>query len=360
MLLPVANAGLPAITLPGGLATEADASAGAFVDLLGLIMQGKLVALPTDEAGPLLQAADGLPLPSGETPLANIMAMLFSGQLPAPQPSLIDLARAPEGESAEPASAAVGLAIAGSPQKKLPTPAAVLAAMAATGQAAEAEVAAQDEPLLLAKPLDLAAKVTASFGEPRMGIVAPSQAVTPLPVSASNALNPDSASVPILASPLGRETELAQTGTRVVTHVAAPLLSREWRSELGDRVAWLVGRQAQSAEIILNPPALGSIEVRLNLNLAGNEAGAQFYSANPNVRDALEAAFPRLRELMANAGIALGEATVSSQSFSERQAQEQSAREATDGESGQPAGIPLAGVVAAGTSRIPGLVDLYI
>ncbi len=91
-----------------------------------------------------------------------------------------------------------------------------------------------------------------------------------------------------------------------------------WQQELGDKVVWMAGNQGQFSLLTLNPPNLGTVEVRLHLN--GGEAGAQFFSANAEVRQALEAAMPRLREMMAGAGIALGDATVGNQPFTQRQA----------------------------------------
>lgn len=87
--------------------------------------------------------------------------------------------------------------------------------------------------------------------------------------------------------------------------------SPAWQQELGDKLVWLTGKQGQTAELVLNPPSLGTVEVRLNLS--GGEASAQFFSGNPNVREAIEAALPRLREMMSGAGITLGEAMVSDQ-----------------------------------------------
>lgn len=92
-----------------------------------------------------------------------------------------------------------------------------------------------------------------------------------------------------------------------------------WQQEFGDKLVWMTGKQNQMAEMILNPPSLGAVEVRLNL--VGGEASAQFYSANANVRDAIEASLPRLRELMQDAGIALGNTTVSDQSFNQQEKQ---------------------------------------
>lgn len=92
----------------------------------------------------------------------------------------------------------------------------------------------------------------------------------------------------------------------------APVGTPQWQNELGDHVR-LMSRQNESrAELVLTPPQLGRIEISLNIN--GDQANAMFVSANPEVRAALEGAMDRLREVLANNGIALGQAQVGSES----------------------------------------------
>ena len=90
--------------------------------------------------------------------------------------------------------------------------------------------------------------------------------------------------------------------------IQTPVGAHGWDGEVGDKLVWMVGRQDQRAELILNPPQLGRVEVTLSMN--GDQTSAIFVSANPAVRDALEAALPRLREILAEAGINLGQAQV--------------------------------------------------
>jgi flagellar hook-length control protein FliK len=92
--------------------------------------------------------------------------------------------------------------------------------------------------------------------------------------------------------------------------------------ELGDRVAWMSGRQIQVAEISLNPAHLGPLEVRISMS--GGEMGAQFFSPHAQVREALDAALPRLREMLADAGVTLGQANVRDESLSRESAFAQS------------------------------------
>jgi flagellar hook-length control protein FliK len=72
----------------------------------------------------------------------------------------------------------------------------------------------------------------------------------------------------------------------------------------------MVAGAEQSASLTLNPPDLGPLQVVLNIS--NSTANATFVAAQPEVRQALEAAMPRLRDMLGDAGIQLGQATVSS------------------------------------------------
>jgi len=94
--------------------------------------------------------------------------------------------------------------------------------------------------------------------------------------------------------------------------IAAPLHSNVWPEEFSQKVSWISTQQNQTAELHLNPPDLGPI--RIVLKLSDNQATALFSSPHGAVRDAIENALPKLREIMADNGIMLGNATVSDQS----------------------------------------------
>ncbi|GAB2182524.1 flagellar hook-length control protein FliK [Denitratisoma sp. agr-D3] len=101
-------------------------------------------------------------------------------------------------------------------------------------------------------------------------------------------------------------TAVVRTEAKVETPVGHP----QWGQEVGDKVAWMVGKQESRAELVLNPPQMGRIEVSISMN--GDQASASFNSNNPAVREALESALPRLREVLADAGVRLDQAQVGS------------------------------------------------
>jgi flagellar hook-length control protein FliK len=105
--------------------------------------------------------------------------------------------------------------------------------------------------------------------------------------------------------PSGSRAELAG---RIEAAVGSP----RWGSELAERVTWLVGRGDGRAELVLNPPQFGRLEI--SVSVKGDEASAVFVSGNAQVRESIEQALPRLREILAEAGVQLGQTSVSAES----------------------------------------------
>jgi flagellar hook-length control protein FliK len=106
-------------------------------------------------------------------------------------------------------------------------------------------------------------------------------------------------------------------GTPVRLSVEPRVGTSGWDGALGQKVAWIATHNHQVAELHLNPPNLGPLEVRVSVS--HDQASALFVSHHGAVRDAIEAALPRLREMFASNGLALGNVGVSSQSFSQQQ-----------------------------------------
>ncbi|WP_295626389.1 flagellar hook-length control protein FliK [uncultured Nitrosomonas sp.] len=114
-------------------------------------------------------------------------------------------------------------------------------------------------------------------------------------------------------------------------HVDLPINQPKWGSEFAQKVVWLTSQQNQVAEIHLNPAHLGPVEV--TLTITQDQATAQFVSPHLAVREAIQEALPRLREMMAENGIQLGNVMIGADSFQQENKQQQSyqsARNATN------------------------------
>jgi len=116
----------------------------------------------------------------------------------------------------------------------------------------------------------------------------------------------------------------------------------------------------QVAQLKITPPNLGVIEVRLNIN--HDQASVSFVSHHALVRDAIESAMPRLREMLAEQALDLVQTDVSSgqQDVSQHSSGSgtgmpasagmfEQAREGTDGMT----------AAAEGAQRGLGLLDLF-
>jgi flagellar hook-length control protein FliK len=99
--------------------------------------------------------------------------------------------------------------------------------------------------------------------------------------------------------------------------VNAPVTQPAWAEEFSQKITWLTTQKNQSAELHLNPPQLGPLDVVVKVN--GDQATAMFSSPHAAVREAIEQALPKLREMMADSGIMLGNAMVSDQTSKNEQ-----------------------------------------
>jgi flagellar hook-length control protein FliK len=93
--------------------------------------------------------------------------------------------------------------------------------------------------------------------------------------------------------------------------IDTPVTQRQWGNDFSQKITWMATQQQQYAELHLNPAQLGPVEVLIKVN--GDQATAQFTSAHAAVRDVIEQSIPKLREMLADNGIMLGNATVSDQ-----------------------------------------------
>ena len=151
---------------------------------------------------------------------------------------------------------------------------------------------------------------------------------------------------------LGTATQAAVTQTQM-----APLNlgQNAWETNLGSRLQMMVGQNVQTAEIRLDPPELGALDIKIKIT--NDVASVNITSAHAQVREALETAVPRLREMFEESGVALGDVNVQQESF----AQQQNSTEHEDGAFTQTADSELGDEPTAVTRKIvsDSLLDIY-
>ena len=94
----------------------------------------------------------------------------------------------------------------------------------------------------------------------------------------------------------------------------APLpLNRELAGDqVAERVQMMMSKNLKNVDIRLDPPELGRLQIRLNVG--GDGATVHFTVANQQARDVIEQSMPRLREMLAQQGVQLGDSSVQQQS----------------------------------------------
>ena len=138
------------------------------------------------------------------------------------------------------------------------------------------------------------------------------------------------------------------------------LKQNHWEQNLGRQLNWMVNNQMQEAEIRVNPPDMGPIEVRMSLQQ--HQTSVAFFCHDASVREAIEKAMPQLREMLNNQGIYLNQAQVSDQSLARQHAGTGEQSERREGATTNPNRNPAADSAdnQPRSRRPQGAVDHYV
>jgi hypothetical protein len=91
---------------------------------------------------------------------------------------------------------------------------------------------------------------------------------------------------------------------------------KDFANAIKDKVLVMINQKIQQVEIKLDPPEMGNIHVRVNLQ--NEQAAVQFVVQNQQAKEALEQNMGKLRDMLAESGVDVGEASIE-----QRQAKEQ-------------------------------------
>ncbi len=166
-----------------------------------------------------------------------------------------------------------------------------------------------------------------------------------------------STSIAALSAPISVQGSPA--GTPNMLHIPVSVQDPGWAQSVGERVQWMVGQQVQSAQIRLNPDHLGPMAIKLNIQ--NEQASIQINSAHAIVREVLEAAIPRLRELMESSGIDLVDVNISDQQNKNQQAEADpdAIYNTTDAEI-EDHDVTHFSETAISTATSPGFLDVFV
>ncbi len=143
--------------------------------------------------------------------------------------------------------------------------------------------------------------------------------------------------------------------------IPVPVDHSRWGEALGQRMVWMANQDAQSASLQLHPRQLGPLEIHMSIE--GDRAQLSFVSNHAAVRDAVETALPRLREMLGTVGLMQIDVNVSGHGSSWQGSGGEGREFAQALRVTDPGPVPGDGI-PGGVSRLTrlgdSLVDLYI
>jgi flagellar hook-length control protein FliK len=211
------------------------------------------------------------------------------------------LAQAGEAKPVEP-----GLPGTASAQSGLKLEAALRSTRAETGAGdATVDTAATDAKPEL-KPLAAGVQAAVAQQKPEVAIQQNAPRTEPHELAAVREAAPQPASFQqaINTSLQAAQAANVAASDRIPARVGTPA----WDNQVTQKVIFMAAGGEQSASLTLNPPELGPMQVVLSVS--NDTTNVTFSAAQPEVRHALENSMPKLREMLAESGISLGNANV--------------------------------------------------
>ena len=122
-----------------------------------------------------------------------------------------------------------------------------------------------------------------------------------------------------------------KAGAPSLASISYPLRHPQWAQSVGKRIVFMANQQMQQAQISLNPEKLGPIQLRLQLD-RDQMMTVSMTAQHGTTREALEAAIPRLKEMLESAGIAFDEVKVEDEALFEQSGQQSNPEQSKHGQ----------------------------
>jgi len=176
---------------------------------------------------------------------------------------------------------------------------------------------------------------------------APTSPQAPLGLVSANSFANAFVSAQSTATPTGSAT------------IPVPFGQPGWGQAFNNQVVWAVNQGMPAAQLHLSPPDLGPMSVRISMEQ--DQASMTFNSPHAMVREAIEAALPRLRDMLDSQGITLVNVNVSQHGSAHTQREPGAWRNEADGAAGTASvSGPGNDSGVAGTRVAVGLLDVFV
>lgn len=175
-------------------------------------------------------------------------------------------------------------------------------------------------------------------------------------------LTPQPAQVAFTAAPVTAavsESTYATVAQQATEFIGTPVRDAAWGEQISERVVVMAGNNLKSAEIRLTPAELGPLRIRVSVE--DGAANVTFHAQQAVTREAIEQAMPRLREMLAENGLSLGQAEVGEQGIAGRDEDGQGHGELSDQAGDESSDVELddASRTASTLNKQNGLVDTF-
>lgn len=109
-------------------------------------------------------------------------------------------------------------------------------------------------------------------------------------------------------------------GEKPMLSLETPMSHSRWGQDFNQRVQWVVKQSMSGAQIRLNPQHMGPVEVRVQVN--NDQTTISFTAQHGATREAIDAALPRLRDMLSQQDVNVVDVNVSQHSFAEQREQQ--------------------------------------
>jgi len=133
--------------------------------------------------------------------------------------------------------------------------------------------------------------------------------------------------------------------------ISVPVHDHRWSQAIAAQILVLTDHRTESATLRLTPEHLGPVDVRIDIE--DSKVNVSFGAAHSDTRAALELALPRLREVLAGAGLTLGEASV-------QQHMRRGSQNRSDGARAASGAAEQSALAMISVRRMLGVIDEYV
>jgi flagellar hook-length control protein FliK len=112
-------------------------------------------------------------------------------------------------------------------------------------------------------------------------------------------------------APVVEVNQLEKVQQNAVVNEVISIQRKDFPEQVKEQVNVMMNLRLKQIDIRLDPPELGSMQIKLNMQ--GEQANVSIVVQNPQARDAIEQNMVRLREMLAEQGVDLGDTNIEQQ-----------------------------------------------